>query len=314
VQILLTGSSGWLGRHLAPMLQETGHHVCGLDPAPGEFTNVMGGVEDRALIASLFSKHHFDAVIHGGALHKPDIERFDKQAFINVNVTGTLNLLEAAAQAKVRKFVFTSTTSLMISQAIRNEVGQCVWLDERSGPLEPRNIYGVTKLAAEGLCRQTHLETGMPVIILRTARFFPENDDTIDDLDGPNLKANELLNRRASVRDICRAHLTSLRASGEVGLRLYLVSAPTPFSRSETHLLKTDAKTLILQKYPSAESLFKKRGWRLPQTISRVYDGQLICRELGFRYETSFNSILEHLTTGSEFPLAHDPDYHSPLA
>ena len=74
-------------------------------------------------------------------------------------------------------------------------------------PLEPRNIYGVTKLAAEGLCRLYHLEHGLPVVILRTARFFPEADDTHGDIDGANLKANEFLFRRLSVEDCAEAHV-----------------------------------------------------------------------------------------------------------
>ena len=151
MRVLLTGSSGWLGRFLAPRLQDAGHQVVGLDVAPGAHTDVIGSVADRAVVERAFAGG-VDAVIHAGALHKPDIARYSKQAFVDVNVTGTLNLLEAAARARHDRFVFTSTTSLMISQAIRDEAGpNAVWLDEETGPLAPRNIYGVTKLAAEGL-------------------------------------------------------------------------------------------------------------------------------------------------------------------
>ena len=67
------------------------------------------------------------------------------RAFVDVNVTGTLNLLDAAVSAGHDRFVFTSTTSLMISRVIREEEGSAaIWLDETSGPLAPRNIYGVT--------------------------------------------------------------------------------------------------------------------------------------------------------------------------
>ena len=95
--------------------------------------------------------HGIEAVIHAGALHKPDIVRYPRQAFIDVNVTGTLNLLEEAVAAGDERFVFTSTTSLMITQAIRDETAtEAVWLDETSGPLQPRNIYGVTKRVGGG--------------------------------------------------------------------------------------------------------------------------------------------------------------------
>ena len=211
MHVLLTGSSGWLGRFLAPMLRAAGHAVTGLDVAPGRDTDIIGSVADRALVDWTFAERGIEAVIHGGALHKPDIARYPAQAFIDVNVTGTHNLLEAAAAAGHDRFVMTSTTSLMISQAVRDEAGEAaVWLDEQSGPLEPRNIYGVTKLAAEGLCRVQQLECGIGCTILRTAPFFPEDDDTDASLSGQNLKANEFLHRRLTVEDAARAHLVAL--------------------------------------------------------------------------------------------------------
>ena len=154
MRVLLTGSSGWLGRFLAPRLCAAGHVAIGLDVAPGADTHVVGSVSERAVVEHAFSNHGIDAVVHAGALHKPDIARYPKSAFIDANVTGTLNLLEAAAAAGHDRFIFTSTTSLMISQDIRQETGSAaIWVDEDFGPLAPRNIYGVTTLAAEGLCR-----------------------------------------------------------------------------------------------------------------------------------------------------------------
>ena len=119
MRLLLTGSSGWLGRYLAPRLAAAGHEVVGLDPARGEHTHVQGSVADRSLVDRVFAEHGIEAVVHAGALHKPDIVRYPAQAFVDVNVTGTLNLLEAAVAAGHDRFVFTSTTSLMITEAIR---------------------------------------------------------------------------------------------------------------------------------------------------------------------------------------------------
>jgi nucleoside-diphosphate-sugar epimerase len=313
MRILLTGASGWLGRFLAPRLRRAGHAVTGLDIAPGADTQVIGSVADRALIDRAFADRGIEAVIHAGALHKPDIARFPAQAFIDVNVTGTLNLLEAAVAAGHDRFVFTSTTSLMISQAIRAEAGDAaIWLDEGMGPLAPRNIYGVTKLAAEGLCRLHHLEHGLACVVLRTARFFPEEDDTHRDWCGPNLKANEFLHRRLTVEDAAEAHVAALDRAPAIGFGEFVISAPTPFARADAEALKRDAAAVIRRLFPEAEALYARRGWRLPVSIGRVYDAGRSETLLGFRCRTDFAAVLAGLRAGGPLPFAHDPGYVAP--
>jgi nucleoside-diphosphate-sugar epimerase len=314
MRVLLTGSSGWLGRYLGPRLVAAGHEVVGLDPAPGEQTQVIGSVAERSLIDRTFAEQGIEAVVHAGALHKPDIARYPAQAFIDTNVTGTLNLLEAADAAGHDRFIFTSTTSLMITEAIRSGGGPAaVWLNEASGPLEPRNIYGVTKLAAEHLCRLYHRRSGMAVMILRTGRFFPEDDDTYTEPSGDNLKANEFLHRRLTVEDAAEAHVVALERAPRIGFGTFILSAPPPFSQDEARELKRDAPRVIARHFPDAAALYSQAGWSLPQSLDRVYDPGLAEGLLGFRCRTDFAAVLEALRTGSRLPFAHDPSYVSPL-
>lgn len=316
MRVLLTGSSGWLGRFLAPKLKEKGHQVTGLDVALAPQTDIVGTVVDRQLVDRVFHDHRIEAVIHAGALHKPDIVRYPAQAFVDVNVTGTLNLLEAAARAGHDRFIFTSTTSLMISDQVRagksGGATEAFWLDEEFGPLEPRNIYGVTKLSAEHLCRLYSKTHGMAVAILRTGRFFSEDDDTLEHPSGSNLKANEFLNRRLTVEDGAEAHVAALERIAGLGCETFILSAPPPFDRSECAELMRDARGIIARKFPQVEEIYRQYGWVLPDVIERIYDPSKAERLLHFRCKTDFSSIVSALADERDLPFQHDPSYVSP--
>ncbi|MDX8515317.1 NAD-dependent epimerase/dehydratase family protein [Mesorhizobium captivum] len=300
MRILLTGSSGWLGSALAPRLKSLGHEVTGLDPVPSAQTEVVGSVADRELVLRTVSEDGIEAIVHSGALHKPNIERYENADFVATNVQGTLNLLDAAVATGVQRFVFTSTTSLMISQAIRagfqGGARKAAWLTEDMSP-EPRNIYGVTKLSAEHLCRLYHIEHGLPVVVLRTARFFPEADDmahAIEQSDA-NTKANELLFRRLTVENAAAAHVAALEKAPSLGFDIFIVSAPTPFRPEDRAELIADAPAVVARYFPDYPRLYARKGWTMFSSIDRVYDPSRAREKLGFVCKTSFADVLAAL-------------------
>jgi UDP-glucose 4-epimerase len=305
MRILVTGSSGWLGRTLVPRLRAAGHEVVGLDPVPGETTSLVGSIADRGTVAAAMGDCRIEAVIHSGALHKPDIERRDRADFMAVNVQGTFNLLEEAVARGVGAFVFTSTTSVMISREIRagkeGGAARAAWLTEES-PTWPRNIYGVTKLAAEHLCRLYHEQFGLPVITLRTARFFPEADDMAHAIaqSDANTKANELLFRRLSVEDAAEAHLAALDKAPEIGFDTFIVSAMPPFSREDCEELIGNAPAVVERYFPDYPGLYRRLGWTMFDTIDRVYDPSRAARRLGFTCRTGFREMLDGLRKAAE--------------
>ena len=129
------------------------------------------------------------------------------------------------------------------------------WITEEVAPV-PRNIYGVTKTAAEDLCELFHRDHGLPCLILRTSRFFPEADDR-DDVraayEDANLKLNELLYRRVDLADVVSA--TSRAGAGAgIGFGRYIVSATTPFMPEDLARLRSNAPAVVGRRVPHVEA------------------------------------------------------------
>src|SRR3546814_4866394 len=121
------------------------------------------------------------------------------------------------------------------------------WVTEEVAPI-PKNIYGVTKAAAEDLCQLFHRRFGLPVVVLRTSRFFPEPDDSramrVSYADA-NVKASELLFRRLDVEDAVSAHLLAGERAAALGFRRDVISATPPFRRGDLAALRSAAPAVV---------------------------------------------------------------------
>ena len=274
MRVLITGSSGRIGHAVAQAIALT-HDVVGLDLVAAPHTNIIGSITDNALVAR--TVRGVDAIIHTAALHAPHVGNYSADQFKTVNVRATESLLDAAIGGGVKRFVFTSTTSIYGDAMV--DPSRAVWVTESLTPIA-RDIYDETKLAAESAC-DAAARAGLPCISLRMSRCFPEPED---------LLAIYRLYRGVDARDVAAAHRLAVE-SPLAGFEVFNVSAATPFGESDVVDLKRDAAAVIRRSYPWVDDEFARRGWALPVTIDRVYVVEKARRMLGYQPQYGFESL-----------------------
>jgi UDP-glucose 4-epimerase len=171
MRTLVTGGCGFIGANLVPLLLERGTAVRVLDtfaaggperlPA-GDVEVLEGDVRDADAVARAAAGA--DAVIHLAAAGNVADSVADPLANFEVNARGTLNVLQAAEQAGVARFVFASTGGALIGDADPP-------VDESSVP-RPISPYGASKLAGEGYCHAFRGSYGLGTIALRFANVY----------------------------------------------------------------------------------------------------------------------------------------------
>lgn len=299
MRLLITGSAGHLGEGLVRAAREAGHDVLGVDLLPSPTTDAVGSITERERVRDWL--RGVDGVLHAATLHKPHVATHDRQRFLDTNLTGTLTLLEEAVAVGVSRFVFTSTTSAFGRALVPPPGAPATWITEDVTPV-PRNIYGVTKCAAEDLCQLVARDSGLPCLVLRTSRFFPEPDDDAEraaayPLD--NLQVNELLYRRVDLEDVVAAHLLALERAPALGWGKFIISATTPFTPDDLAALRADAPSVVARLFPTQRALYERHGWQMLPTIERVYVNARAREQLGWSPGWDFARALDCLTRGA---------------
>ena len=319
MKILVTGSAGHLGEALLRTLEEKGQRdLIGLDLVASQYTTNIGSITDTQVyhgplyqiicivtsISVQFVRECMtgvDIVYHTATLHKPHVATHTRQQFVDTNITGTLNLLEAAAvQPQQPVFIFTSTTSVYGDALEPNKSGDpAVWVTEETIPI-PKNIYGVTKLAAEDLCQLFHRNQGLSCLILRTSRFFSgEDDDPISrsKYSDQNLKCNEYLHRRVDIEDCVEAHFCAAERAQSLGFGKFIITATTPFCNEKNELvaIRCDPTRILKQRAPTFEKAYEISGWKMSEDISRVYDNKKARIELQWSPKYDFSRMCDTL-------------------
>ncbi|NIM70696.1 MAG: NAD-dependent epimerase/dehydratase family protein [Xanthomonadales bacterium] len=276
---IVTGSSGRLGRAVIELLHAEGMPCTGIDLTPSEHTDIEADIRDAEAIQSLLNDA--DAVIHTAALHGYHVDRnYPEAEFVRTNVLGTAYLLNAARAHGIRRFVYTSSTSVY-GEAM-SQPDRAVWVDEDLTP-QPRDIYDATKLAAEQLCRLYFDPGSLQTCVLRVSRFM---DEPLNDI------ANYRLYRGLDERDGARAHLLAIRHEHE-RFEIYNISNRSPFSRNQLAELKTGPAGLVKSLFSGIEDSYSRLDWQLPESIDRVYAIDKAERLLGYDPVHNFTAYVE---------------------
>lgn len=292
MKILVTGSSGRIGRAIRAELEARGHRVMGLDRVPAAGTDLVVDLGDAAALAAacapVLDTH--TCIVHCAGLHAPHVGVLPDAEFQRVNVDGTRALAALALQQGVRHLVFTSTTALYgASSAAATPGAETGWIDEDSVP-QPATIYHRSKLAAEQCLKDASSSGALGVTVLRMSRCFPEPAPAM---------ALYRLHRGVDARDVARAHALALERGPVAGEPALLVSGHTPFERSDAAALWQDAPAVLRLRAPALVAAFAQRGWALPARIDRVYCAARAQTALGWRPQMGPEEVLRQLDAGA---------------
>ena len=143
---LVTGASGFLGRAVMKLLAEQKQRAIGLDPRASDTVQVVDDLSDRTKLTTLLAGEKITHIIHAGGVSGPMVLADDPAKVVTINVLGSLNLLYAAMDTKVRTFVYCSSAAALGSFHENEPV-------DENYPLRPNNTYSASKAAMEMVLR-----------------------------------------------------------------------------------------------------------------------------------------------------------------
>lgn len=176
---LVTGGAGFIGSHVARHCLDMGHEVVVLDDLSGGFEDhlpenalfIKGSITDADLVNALFDQFEFDYVYHLAAYAAEGLSHFIRCYNYNTNLIGSMNLINASVQHKVKCFVFTSSIAVY-------GAGQ-VPMTEAMVP-QPEDPYGVSKYAVELDLKAAHEMFGLNYVVFRPHNVYGENQNIGD--------------------------------------------------------------------------------------------------------------------------------------
>lgn len=278
-RIIVTGSSGKLGREIIKQLRLRNYEALGIDLLASETTDKLVDIRNKKAIEEVTKG--YDAIIHTAALHGKHTDlNFPRDKFIETNIKGTSNLLSACVVNGIKKFLYTSTTSIYGTAMVDPQ--QAVWVDENLIP-EPRDIYDITKLTCELLCKDYFEKEEIETTVLRVSRFLPEDDNT---------KANHRIYRGLDEEDGAIGHLLALEKKFD-SFQIYNISNESPFKMDDLVDLYVNPKKVMTKYYPDIEKIYADKNWKFLERIDRVYSIEKAKKELNYNPTKNFDTFIK---------------------
>lgn len=171
---LITGAEGFLGHHLARLLHARGSQVVGMDVTapsiPRPWPVIAGDVTDRALVDDLFAEHDIRHVVHSGGVSGPHICNNHPARVFEVNVLGTMNVLEAARAHRIPGRVVFLSSSSVYGQAAERASRETPVVEGL--PLLAAEPYGGSKVSCEAMARSYAHQDGVDIVSLRVSIVY----------------------------------------------------------------------------------------------------------------------------------------------
>ena len=165
--ILVTGSSGFVGRVIMARLAGSGRRAIGLDPVASASTQVTDDLSDRARLRALIAREKITHVLHAGGVSGPMVMADDPAGVMAINVTGSMNLLYEALGGGVATFIHCSSLAAIGNFYESAPIGE-------DYPMRPGSAYGCSKAAMEFVLRGLWKKVPLDLCALRlTAVYGP---------------------------------------------------------------------------------------------------------------------------------------------
>jgi nucleoside-diphosphate-sugar epimerase len=284
-RVLVTGGSGRLGRYIVPELARHYEVVNfdSLEPTDTSVEFIQGDItKPKDLVAAT---KDVDSIVHLAGIW---IYTGDDANIFDVNVYGTFNVLEAAKANRIKNLVFTSSVCAW-GIIFKSGVFRPAYLpaDEKT-PDVPDDMYGLSKVLGEQLCRAYSSRYGINCVALRLATallpdYPPHWKEYIENIENPEYRITDVpytmdhfFWQYVDPRDLPQAYMLSLKAleEGRVEFEVYNIGAPDIFSAVET-------LQLIGRYYPDVTHIDNSRGF-LSEKYPPLFDITKAKTELGY--------------------------------